>query len=152
MRASQNAPLTRRKSVREYPPGLPCALLGEDGTCLVYEARPLLCRHEHSMDASECERANAMGPKSSDARIPHSAPIVMVGDFHLRAYVEALRENGVDPGPFELQEALHVALSVEDATADGPRGAASFESAKVFYSEADAHAAARTRDPSAERR
>jgi hypothetical protein len=35
----------------------PCALLGEDGACSVYEARPLVCRAASSLDASACARA-----------------------------------------------------------------------------------------------
>lgn len=88
---------------------LPCALLGEDGACTAYEARPAQCRRYHSTDLAPCkafhedptreEIESAMHPA-----VAHNAGVIITQARHaVRA--AGLREESEDMN-FALLEAL----------------------------------------------
>ena len=55
-RAEANARLTHGTTTLDYPPRLDCAFLGDDRSCLVHAARPLMCRREHALDVAQCKK------------------------------------------------------------------------------------------------
>ena len=88
---------------------IPCALLGEDGACTAYEARPAQCRRYHSTELAPCkafhedpareEIESAMHPA-----VAHNAAVIVTQARH--AVREAgLREDSEDMN-FALLEAL----------------------------------------------
>jgi Fe-S-cluster containining protein len=88
---------------------LACSLLGEDGACTAYEARPAQCRRYHSTDVAPCrsfhedptreELESAMHPA-----VAHNAGVIITQARH--AVREAgLREDGEDMN-FALLAAL----------------------------------------------
>jgi Fe-S-cluster containining protein len=59
------APLSAAAHVRA---GIPCALLDEQGTCSVYDARPAACRKYYSVSVSTCRNAFLDDFRTSDRR------------------------------------------------------------------------------------
>jgi hypothetical protein len=53
--------------------GPPCAFLGEDGLCRVYDARPLVCR-SHGLPIRQRSLAPARAPTPDRASVPDQAP------------------------------------------------------------------------------
>jgi Fe-S-cluster containining protein len=91
---------------------LPCALLGDDGACTAYEARPAQCRRFHSMDLASCKASFAdpaddaiMSP--AHPLVAHNAQVVVTLAQH------GLRDKGLDATPLDMNVALLAAL--EDA-------------------------------------
>lgn len=55
-RVDTSDPAYRRTQLAWRTLGYPCPVLGDDGNCLAYEARPLACRvHIHVEDPAHCE-------------------------------------------------------------------------------------------------
>ena len=87
---------------------IPCALLGEDGACTVYEARPAQCRRYHSTDVDPCKAFHA----SHDAAIEstmheataHNAAVIITQARH------AVRDAGLDDASEDMNIALLAAL------------------------------------------
>ena len=91
---------------------VPCALLGDDGACSVYDARPLACRSANSLDAGACARALEDGDAAGEL------PIESWSFASMRAAYAGLRRALAAAGhPTEYDE-IHQAL----ARAFGPRG------------------------------
>jgi hypothetical protein len=88
---------------------IPCALLGEDGACTAYEARPAQCRRYHSTSLDPC-RAFHANP-SNDAvdsamheAVSHNADVIITQARH------AVREQGLDDASVDMNIALLEAL------------------------------------------
>ena len=111
-RAKSNAERARGKSSETYP-AMPCAFLGEDGACTIYEARPFLCRADHAFDAEACRRAIMQDDRSVQARTNDDVRVVSA--IEQLALREALASRGVRVDQVEFQQALHLALSDETA-------------------------------------
>lgn len=75
----------RRSWRRRFRARVPCALLGDDGACSVYAARPLACRAASSLDAGACARALDRGDASGEL------PIEPWGFASMRAAYAGLR-------------------------------------------------------------
>ena len=88
---------------------IPCALLGEDGACTAYEARPAQCRRFHSTNLSACE-ASYREPSNDAIQSPahplvaHNAQVVVTLAQH------GLRARGLDATPADMNLALATAL------------------------------------------
>jgi len=83
---------------------VPCALLGEDGACSVYEARPLVCRAASSLDADACARAKDRPDAAGEIPVePWSSASMRAAHVGLR---RALATDG-KPAPLEdIHQAL----------------------------------------------
>lgn len=87
---------------------IPCALLGHDGRCTVYEARPLRCRAFHSNSAEVCREAFT-GPIEP---APDTNPVLdRACDEAEAGYHRALEEHGISAAPVLLEAALLRALT-----------------------------------------
>lgn len=114
---------------------IPCALLGDDGACSVYSARPFACRRGHSTDADAC-RAAYEQPAAEGARIPDNPALSWNTAALVLGYREGYEHAGRPLDTYELNAALATALS--DPTAE-PR----------WFAGEDPLAAARTHDAAA---
>jgi hypothetical protein len=88
---------------------LPCALLGDDGACSAYEARPAHCRRFHSVRVATC-RASYEHPDDDTIEAPmhpavaHNSAVIITQARH------AARAAGFDSEPVDLNLALLEAL------------------------------------------
>jgi Fe-S-cluster containining protein len=88
---------------------LACALLGDDGTCTVYEARPAQCRRFHSTNLDVC-KASFANPADDTIESPnhpaiaHNAAVIVTQANH------AVRDAGLDATPVDMNLALLDAL------------------------------------------
>jgi Fe-S-cluster containining protein len=108
-RLRANAERTRELGAEQRKrTNLACALLGEDGRCQAYAARPAQCRRYHSMRVATCreffeghseEIESPMHPA-----IAHNAAVVITQAQH------AVREAGLDAENCDLNFALLEAL------------------------------------------
>ena len=86
-----------------------CALLGEDGACTAYEARPAQCRRYHSVSVDPCREFfdnPALDTLESgiDPAVAHNADVIITQARH------ALRADGLDDTPADMNIALLEAL------------------------------------------
>lgn len=93
---------------------LPCALLGEDGACTAYEARPAQCRQFHSTDLATCEASYAAPADDSilspaHPLVAHNAQVLVTLARH------GLRDEGLDDEPRDMNFALLAALEESKA-------------------------------------
>ena len=88
---------------------LACALLGEDGACTAYEARPAQCRRFHSVRLETC-KASFANPADDAIDAPmhpavaHNVAVVMT------LAQRAARGAGLDAEPVDMNLALTEAL------------------------------------------
>jgi hypothetical protein len=87
---------------------VPCALLGDDGACVVYPARPLACRRAHSTDASVCAAVHA--DPTLDARIPSAPSLQWNASSLVLGWLEGYLHAGRAPHHYELHAALWLAM------------------------------------------
>jgi Fe-S-cluster containining protein len=86
-----------------------CALLGEDGACTAYEARPAQCRRFHSTDLAVCKSSYA-APHDDSIESPahplvsHNAQVIVTLAQH------GMRDAGLDATPQDMNYALLEAL------------------------------------------
>ena len=88
---------------------LPCALLGPDGACTAYEARPAQCRRFHSTSVAACKAsyddpANDTLEAAMHGAVAHNAAVIVTQARH------AARAAGLDDAPEDLNVALLQAL------------------------------------------
>lgn len=86
---------------------IPCALLGADGRCTIYEGRPLRCRAFHSCAVDRCRQAFA---GESEAEAVPSPPLVRAAGAVEAAYDGALLAAGLPVEVFRFEIGLLVAL------------------------------------------
>jgi Fe-S-cluster containining protein len=96
----------------------PCPLLKND-VCSVYTERPIVCRTTASTDASICARAYRL---LSDEDVPQPLVFLNQRTSYALALAGALKHAGYFAGAYELNGALHAALSRPDAEAAWLRG------------------------------
>lgn len=111
-RTKGNAARAHGTSSETYP-AMPCAFLGDDGACTIYEARPFLCRADHAYDAEDCRRAIMLDDRTVQGRMNNDVRVVSA--IEQLALGEALAGSGVRVDQVEFQQALHIALSDETA-------------------------------------
>lgn len=106
----------------------PCPLLNEeDGSCTVYEVRPMRCRGHHSEDAGACEKAAAS--PGNNAGVPMNALLSQFYGAMTLGQTEGFNRAKVDARGFELANALHVAMTAPDAAMRWQRGEPIFDAA-----------------------
>lgn len=89
---------------------LACALLGEDGTCTAYEARPAQCRRFHSTRLATCEASYA-DPADDSIESPEHPAVAHNADVIATQARHAARDAGLDAGVYDLNGALLEALA-----------------------------------------
>lgn len=110
--------------VREHiAASLPCAFLGHDGGCAVYEWRPLVCRGFQSLSRMACQHfyidlANDPPPIE---RVGHHG-----ADAVVRGLTGVCAADGRDGGSYELHGAVLRALETPDCAARWAAGEAVF--------------------------
>lgn len=88
---------------------IPCALLGDDGACTAYEARPAQCRRYHSTSLDPCKAFHA-DPSRDDIEsgmhpaVSHNADVIITQARH------ATREAGLNDDSADMNTALLEAL------------------------------------------
>nr|AYM52967.1 hypothetical protein [Jahnella sp. MSr9139] len=97
--------LTRRQRAER---GVPCPLLGPDGSCSVHPARPIVCAAWTSLDLAACTRHFAA--PAAEPPAPLHAPGYEVANAVLAGLGWAAKERGLDAAPLELIAALRIAL------------------------------------------
>ena len=103
-RTEAMGPKARRRA------NLPCALLGDDGACTAYEARPAQCRKFHSTRLATCEASHAAPADDSIASPEHPAVAHNAAVIITQAS-QSVRAAGLDAGAYDLNGALLEALS-----------------------------------------
>lgn len=83
--------------------GIICPLLGNDGRCLVYAARPIACRTYFSRSEAECVRS-ITSPNSADTA--HSLPAQFGRAVASATMLQLLHQAGLDGTPIELVQGL----------------------------------------------
>ncbi len=101
-----DGPAYHREQVR-------CALLGEDGACTVYAARPIACRRHHSTDAAVCAAVHE--DPALDVRIPMAHSLKWNVSSLVLGWLEGSAHAGRPPHHYELHGALRIALREADA-------------------------------------
>lgn len=82
----------------------PCALLGDDGACTIYEFRPLGCRSWTSLDRDDCERAFEQDePGHSGAQ---DKPGYVAACGVTEGLERGLRAAGLDAAQYEFHSAV----------------------------------------------
>jgi hypothetical protein len=87
---------------------IPCALLGEDGACTAYEARPAQCRRYHSTHLEACKSFHDTHDDTIEAAmhqaVSHNADVIITQGRH------AVRAAGLDDASVDMNVALLEAL------------------------------------------
>ncbi len=90
---------------------IPCAMLSEQGACLVYPARPLACRGYNSLDAESCRRS-----LDDDLEIVEwNEPLVRDSAAVALGLLAGIEDAGLPAELLELTSGLHIALSEPNA-------------------------------------
>jgi Fe-S-cluster containining protein len=115
------AKLTRGLSADErFSPELPCLFLSQ-GSCSIYEVRPLVCRGMNSLDAVECERrlrdpeARAEFLALGAAGHCYLEPIRAAQSVSAGLQLGIAELYGLDMRPLDLTAALELLLSSTSA-------------------------------------
>jgi Fe-S-cluster containining protein len=89
---------------------VPCALLGKDGWCSVYAARPQSCRRHHSQDLPTCQYTYDH-PTDLETPAAHDRALFRALTEAMVQNIEAYAEFGFDQTIYELGTALQEALT-----------------------------------------
>ena len=104
---------------------IPCAMLSEQGACLVYPARPLACRGYNSLDAESCRRS-----LDDDLEIVESnEPLVRDSTAVALGLLAGIEDAALPAELFELTAGLHLALNEPNALQRWLAGEAVFAAA-----------------------
>lgn len=106
---------------------IPCALLGEDGRCSIYDVRPLRCRAFHSCSVTPCREAFE---GCAEAEPVKGARLERAHDAVEEGYDQALILAGHPADGHRLEVGLLVALEDPEAGARWLAGAAPFARAR----------------------
>jgi Fe-S-cluster containining protein len=83
--------------------------------CSIYAARPQTCRNYHAMNVEGCKQSYEE-PDNEDIA-PEYAPLVyQSGATHVDAFSKAMQDAGYDIHAYELNCALHEAMTYPEAT------------------------------------
>ncbi len=88
---------------------LACALLGDDGACTAYEARPAQCRRFHSTRLAVC-KASYANPADDSVESPAHPVVTHNADVIITQAQHAVRDAGLDATPMDMNLALLEAL------------------------------------------
>ncbi len=117
---------------------VPCPMLDRQaGKCMVYEARPFVCRTHNSLSWMDCKKAFRTGQSYDRAR--SIRPALMLGVVARQGYVHGLEQAGLPAKGVELVSALATIFSTKNAYkrwADGEDIFADARNRRVERSEA----------------
>lgn len=126
IRARLAANVARRK---QTPPDqqrqlrLPCGLLGPDGMCQTYDARPLVCAGVFSLSSVACGQAVATDqPALTAAAVPLDRPAKAAAMGSSGGLQRALSQAGLDGNLYELNSIVLQALDTPDGLRRWLRG------------------------------
>jgi Fe-S-cluster containining protein len=88
---------------------LACALLGDDGACTAYEARPAQCRRFHSTNLEVC-KASFANPADDSIESPNHPAVAHNAAVIVTQANRAVRDAGLDATPADMNLALLEAL------------------------------------------
>ncbi len=88
---------------------LACALLGDDGACSAYEARPAQCRRFHSVDVEVC-KASYADPGNDSIESPNHPAVAHNASVIVTQANAAVRAAGLDATAVDMNFALLEAL------------------------------------------
>ena len=88
---------------------LPCPLLGTEGECTAYEARPAQCRKFHSVSLETC-RASYARPDDDSILTPEHAAVAHNASVIITQARNAAQAAGFDSDVYDLNVALAEAL------------------------------------------
>ena len=88
---------------------LPCSLLGPEGECSAYEARPAQCRKFHSVSLETC-RASFAHPEDDSILTPEHAAVAHNASVIITQARNAAQAAGFDANVYDLNIALVEAL------------------------------------------
>ena len=88
---------------------LACALLGDDGACTAYEARPAQCRRFHSTRLEVC-KASYANPADDSVESPAHPAVTHNADVIITQAQHAVRDAGLDASPVDMNYALLEAI------------------------------------------
>lgn len=88
---------------------IPCALLGDDGACTAYEARPAQCRRYHSTDVTPCKAFHDDPTQDTIESAMHEA-LAHNADVIITQARHAVRDAELDESSVDLNVALLEAL------------------------------------------
>ena len=97
---------------------IPCAFLDrQDGRCMVYEARPFICRTHNSTSRLGCRKAFREGSPTGaqGARVGAIRSSYVLGAVARQGYIQGLAQAGRASKGIELTAALAVIFSTENA-------------------------------------
>lgn len=93
---------------------LACALLGDDGSCTAYEARPAQCQRYHSLRVETCASFHA-NPANEELASPMHEALAHNAAVIITQTKQALRAGGLDAENADMNEALLGALESNKA-------------------------------------
>lgn len=102
-----------------------CPMLGDDGACTVYPARPFNCRAYHSLDVAAC-RESFDNPEDTSLQHPQSETLSTIHSGVQEGLRDSLRRTGVDITQYELITALAEAFEDPDCEPRHAKGEPAF--------------------------
>lgn len=82
--------------------GVPCPLLGDNGRCMVYKARPIACRTYFTRSEAACSAATEASRRGAGGTLDHFGPGRIAGMVAVAGLTGTLAEAGLDPSPVDL--------------------------------------------------
>ena len=113
---------------------IPCAFLDrQDGRCMVYEARPFICRTHNSTSRLGCRKAFREGSPTGvqGARVGAIRSTYVLGAVARQGYIQGLAQAGRASKGIELTAALAAIFSTENAYERWAGGEDVFAAARV---------------------
>jgi Fe-S-cluster containining protein len=113
-RIEENAESATNMTREDYiAANIPCAMLAEDGNCLVHPVRPIVCAGFLSTSRAKCEAEFKHLVKRDPVPVDKYTMLVGLGvSFGLK---DACRKAGLDGNFYELHHALRRVLDTPDA-------------------------------------
>lgn len=105
--------LRRWDAAKRFKKRVPCPMLGDDGLCSVYEARPFICRGNNSTSRTACATGFQAGDPGFSA--PAVRGLFMLGFLARKGYVDGLKQAGAPSRSLELSGALAAIFKTENA-------------------------------------
>lgn len=112
----------------------PCALLGDDGACTIYDVRPIGCRGWTSFSREACDRALEQGIVGHGAAVDRIA--FSAAGCVTEGLEAAMRTAGLDAQSYEFHSAVLRALDAKDAARRWINGENAFADCRRVVSDA----------------
>jgi Fe-S-cluster containining protein len=107
--SANSAVLRKLREGERVTRNLKCPFLGE-GQCTIYAARPQSCRNYHATNVAGCQKSYEE-PENLDIDPEFAPAVYQAGGAHVEAFNRGMTDAGYDVNAYELNCALHAALS-----------------------------------------